>query len=203
MLKYYVPTMDGVSVVLAESGAEPLGGVWCGNSPELNALSTNQITMDAGVCRTATLEEMEARNTPNKYKRVLSEPDHIAKTSGVWQLLTEEERAAVDAAEAEAAAEAAEQAAEQAAAEEAAKQLAKSPALKRVENAFLSLCELLSGSKDKLGFADLSGRIEALLATDQNTAVVLSLRLLAIDAEGKREGGLQWWDDIAWHTDIV
>ena len=93
--------------------------------------------------------------------------------------------------------------AEQAAAAEAARQAAKPVKLKAVENAFLDLCNTLAGSYDKLDFATINQTLEAMMETDANTATVLSLRLLAIDAEAKREGGLNWWDDCALHTEIL
>lgn len=85
---------------------------------------------------------------------------------------------------------------------EADRQAAKPVALKAIENQFLAICEQLSGSRAKMGFAELQECIESLMATNQNAAVVLSLRLLTIDAAGKREGGLAWWDDIAWHPEV-
>jgi hypothetical protein len=82
------------------------------------------------------------------------------------------------------------------------RQFNKSIELKTVENKFLLLCEQLCGSKTKLGFDILENKITELLATDPNTAIMLSVRLLSLDAEGKREGGLVWWNDIHWHNDL-
>ena len=78
---------------------------------------------------------------------------------------------------------------------------AKSAALKNAENNFLSLCDLLTSSTShtKLGFTELYAIIELL---PQEQQVVIGVKLLAVDAEAKREGGLKWWDDCVWHTDI-
>ncbi len=94
--------------------------------------------------------------------------------------MTAEQKAAVDAAK------------------EAAWQAAKPAALKAAENNFLSLCDLLTSSTShtKLGFAEINSII-ALLPQEQQ--VVIGIKLLAIDAEAKREGGLQWWDGCVWH----
>ena len=97
-----------------------------------------------------------------------------------------------------------EQAAQEAAriAAEQARQDAKSLTLKTVENTFLLMCDQLTGvtTHTKLGFDQINAVISGL--TDQNQAVMLSLKLLEIDAEAKREGGLLWWDTCTWHSDI-
>ena len=85
---------------------------------------------------------------------------------------------------------------------EQCRQVSKSIELKTAENQFLLVCQQLTGSKANLGFADLEARVTALMASDPQTATALSLRLLTLDAAGKREGGLRWWDDIAWHSEI-
>lgn len=121
MLKFYVPSMNGVDVVLAESGMEPMGGVWSGNFTELSSFDAVEITMDAGVCRKATNEEVNARMMAVKYKEVLAEPDLKAKTSGIWRVFTQEQIDAINAAEAKAEAKA--QADTEAAQEEAQKNL--------------------------------------------------------------------------------
>ena len=54
-----------------------------------------------------------------------------------------------------------------------------------------------------LGFDAITEILNNLLVTDPNTAVVLSLKMLGLDAEGKREGGNLYWDDIIFHEDIV
>ena len=83
---------------------------------------------------------------------------------------------------------------------EAARQAAKSDALKAVENNFYTLCAAL-GLAGKPTFAEINAALTAMQSSDPDTAVVLSLKLLAIDAEGKREGGLEWWDDAATHAE--
>ena len=87
----------------------------------------------------------------------------------------------------------------EAVAKEIARQEAKPLKLKVVENKFLSICDQLTGSNThaKLGFDELNaiaGQIQ-----DANTKVGVAIQLLAIYAEAKREGGLKWWDDCAWH----
>ena len=86
---------------------------------------------------------------------------------------------------------------------EANRQNDKPLELKKAENAFLDICELLTGKKDKLGFGELEAIINNLMTTNQNQAVVLSIKLLSIDAQGKRSGGLTWWDDCIYHNDIT
>ena len=75
--------------------------------------------------------------------------------------------------------------------------------LKVVENKFIDYCEQLTTVKEKASFDALNSVITAMLSTDPNTATILSLNLLAIDAEAKREGGLEWWDTCEWHDDII
>ena len=82
------------------------------------------------------------------------------------------------------------------------KQHLKQLSLKTVENNFLAVCDILtqSSSHAKLGFAQLNAILDAW--PDPTQKIDLSLKLLAIDAEAKREGGLEWWDDCFWHDDI-
>ena len=79
----------------------------------------------------------------------------------------------------------------------------KSLELKTAENNYLLICEQLTGNKNKLGSAELDSILMQLMTTNQNTAILLTLKLLEVDALGKREGGLKWWDNIEWHQDIV
>jgi hypothetical protein len=106
--------------------------------------------------------------------------------------VTEAESAIMDAVEAQAAADA-----------EAARQAAKPEALKTAENNFFGLCHAIFGDYQKRGFAELQAALDAILTTDPNTATVLSIKLLAIDAECKREGGLLWFDDAAIHPELM
>ncbi len=85
---------------------------------------------------------------------------------------------------------------------EAIRQLEKPLQLKIYENQYLGICQQLGGT-GKLGFDELQAKITALMAQDKDTAVMLTLQLLTLDAAGKREGGLKWWDDIAYHAEIV
>ena len=111
--------------------------------------------------------------------------------TGTWQIvdrLTSEIEAEAAAAQAQA---------------EIDRQAAKSDALKHTETAYLTVCQQLTGSRAKLGFAELEAIIGQLMATDKETAVALTLKLLTLDAAGKREGGLQWWDDIYDHAGVT
>jgi len=72
--------------------------------------------------------------------------------------------------------------------------------LKAVENSFYDLCFQIFGDYEKRGFDELETRLLQLLTVDHDTAILLSVRLLAIDSNGKREGGLQWWDDAERHV---
>lgn len=82
-------------------------------------------------------------------------------------------------------------------------QATKPDKLKAAENKFFDLCLAIFGDRTKRGFDELNTAIEALTATDPNTATALAIRLLAVDAECKREGGNQWWDTAAYHEEIV
>jgi hypothetical protein len=90
----------------------------------------------------------------------------------------------------------------QAVTNEVQRQLDKPLQLKIYENQYLGICQQLGGV-GKLGFDELQAKITALMAQDKDTAVMLTLQLLTLDAAGKREGGLKWWDDIAYHAEIV
>ena len=69
-----------------------------------------------------------------------------------------------------------------------------------LQNRYLQMCDQLTGGTAhvKLGFAELEAVIKGLMATDPQTAMVLSVELLTLDAALKREGGLQWWDNCVW-----
>ena len=96
-----------------------------------------------------------------------------------------------------------EQAEQQAIIDEQNRQASKSLELKKAENNFLLVCEQITGSKNKLGFDELEAIIGNLMTSSPELAVPLTLKLLTIDATGKRAGGLLWWDDIVWHEEIV
>jgi len=107
-----------------------------------------------------------------------------------------------EATEAEMAARAANVAAKAQTAATAA-QLAKPLPLRIAENKFLGLCDQLTGSTNhtKLSF----GQIEAIgdAITDEATRIGVAIKLLALDAELKREGGNNWWDDCEWHPELI
>lgn len=80
---------------------------------------------------------------------------------------------------------------------EQARQDAKPLALKSTENEFFDLCEQL-GFTGKPGFDELSDAIATLQATDPMAAISLSIKLLSIDAAGKRYSAT-WWDSAQKH----
>jgi len=86
---------------------------------------------------------------------------------------------------------------------EAERQARKPLVLKTVENKFLAMCDQLTGTTThtKLGFDQINAIIEAI--PDESTKLQAGVKLLAIDAEAKCEGGLMWWDDCKWHEEIV
>jgi len=106
------------------------------------------------------------------------------------RLVTREEVDARAAADAEAAAQA-----------EIDRQAAKPRALRKAENAFFELTYAIYGNMDKRGFDVLGATLDAIAANPETAmqAIVLSLRLLAVDAQAKREGGNHWWDDAIYH----
>lgn len=68
-----------------------------------------------------------------------------------------------------------------------------------LQNEYMTMCGQLTGQAPcKLGFAELQAIIEGMMATDPNTAVALSLKLLTLNAALVREGGLKWWDACEW-----
>lgn len=81
-------------------------------------------------------------------------------------------------------------------------QLQKSLVLRESENAFLDMCDALSGgtSHQKLDFDTLNIIINSI--PDPDTKFTAALNLLAIDSKLKREGGLLWWDTCEWHPEI-
>jgi len=205
-MRYAIKSEIGAQIVEGEMDMLTLaeiGGVY----PVLESFwSLPEVAMDIidGQLVKRTDEDIHWRTLPAKYKvndggtwremtteekRIIDLPDEdktIDPTSVIgWRELTVEEKAERDAEK------------------ERVRQAAKSLALKTVENNFLLFCEILTGSKDKLGFAQLEAILNAMLVTDPNNAIVLSVRLLAIDAEGKREGGNIWWDDVCWHPELV
>jgi hypothetical protein len=82
-----------------------------------------------------------------------------------------------------------------------AQQATKPVELKQCENNFLLLCEQLFGAKEKTGFTEIQDKLTAMLSTDPQTAMVLSLKLLSIDAQGKRFDQ-KWWDSCMWNADV-
>ena len=85
---------------------------------------------------------------------------------------------------------------------EAERQSRKSEAAKDAENNFLLVCGSLTGSMDKLGFGDLRLLIADIKTTNFQAAADLSMSLLSIDSELKRECGEKWWDDCVWHPEM-
>lgn len=138
---------------------------------ELRSYPASHIKIVGGKIVEKTTAEKAFADLAIKYKK---------QVENVWVEMSAEEKAAVDVAE------------------EAARQAAKSTTLKNAENNFLSLCDLLTSSTNhvKLGFAEINALIDSL---PQEQQVIIGIKLLAVDAEAKREGGLKWWDDCTWH----
>lgn len=83
------------------------------------------------------------------------------------------------------------------------KQSRKSKELKSLENAFILLCEQITGKKEKASMEVLQSTVETLGESDPMLAIRLSLKLLAVDSALKREGGNLWWDTCAFHSEEV
>jgi hypothetical protein len=181
-MKVYVPSDIGIQLVdsvwpLPEGST----GVLSNMVPEgFDASKPQHYKFVDGVIVEKTEQEKASvdvlLNVPAKYRK---------QVDGYWVEMTVEEKAAVDAAE------------------ERERQDAKPLALKIVENKFLSMCDMLTGgtSHAKLGFSDIQMAIDQI--ADPATKMMISVQLLAIDAEAKREGGNLWWDDCTWHADIM
>jgi hypothetical protein len=90
-------------------------------------------------------------------------------------------------------------------AEQKAQELAINGERWAYENEYLTMCDQLTGgtSKTKLGFAELQTIITAMQATDPQTAMVLALKLLTLNAALVRTGGVMWWDDCKWHPEVA
>lgn len=73
--------------------------------------------------------------------------------------------------------------------------LTATPELTQVYISFFALCDVLGFTNSTPGFADLRAKLYSMKETDPLGAMLMSIDLLAIDAEGKRLGGLQWWDN--------
>lgn len=79
------------------------------------------------------------------------------------------------------------------------RQASKSLELKEIENSFVLYYQSL-GFQDKPGFDEIDVVLNSM--TNELQAVKLALAGLSIDAKGKRINTL-WWDDCAWHPEIV
>lgn len=184
----YAINRDGC--VAFESGETPfpVGSAWPVSETFIST-PLDQLKIVAGVLELKTEEELRIQLLPAKYR---TDGGLDADGNRIWIEKTPEEKAQADADE-EA----------QKKAEEQARQDAKPLALKAVENKFLAMCDQLTGtaSHTKLGFGDIQIAIDAI--PDPATKMMVSVQLLAIDAEAKREGGNLWWDDCTWHADIM
>jgi hypothetical protein len=167
------------------------GAVQCVGTP------AQYLKMTDGAVVKMTDAEKAFVDLPAKYKKTVegvlvemtAEEKHMVDVPAMYKNpdgteMTDEQKAAVDAAE------------------EVARQAAKSAALKNAENNFLSLCDVLTAATNhaKLSFAELNAIIAAMPLEQQ---LVIGVKLLAVDAEAKREGGLLWWDDCTWHPVII
>jgi len=82
-------------------------------------------------------------------------------------------------------------------------QAVKTTTLKLAENKFMDVCESIIGQKVKLGFDEIQEIIEPMQTNNPEMFMGLSIKLLAIDSELKREGGVKWWDDCIYHPEVV
>ena len=88
-------------------------------------------------------------------------------------------------------------------AEQYAADLAANGTRYALQNQYMALCGQLTGQAPcKLGFAELQAIVEGMMATDPNTAMGLSVRLLTLNAALVREGGVQWWDNCVFTEGI-
>lgn len=95
---------------------------------------------------------------------------------------------------------------------EAARQAAKPLERKQTENQYFQLCtQVLALAGDpratntvppRLSFQELTAMLEIGQQTNPTAAVVLSVRLLSVNALLQRYS-LLWWETAAWHPDIV
>lgn len=71
------------------------------------------------------------------------------------------------------------------------------------ENAYLSMCDQLTGSTThaKLGFAELEAIIVAI--PDAELSKTLALQLLKLNSALVYHGGTRWWDTCVWHPEIT
>jgi hypothetical protein len=119
---------------------------------------------------------------------------YLKKVNGAWVLMDESERLAVDYAEA------------------VAQQTAKPAIVKQGENEFFNLSiAVLQAVGDeratnmppvKLGLEELNSLIESVAATNFQVSVTLALKLLAVNSALVRYEIL-WWDNAAYHPEIV
>jgi hypothetical protein len=181
--RYAIETQDGV-VIRRGNTPFPEGAVHPApldyNPPRYYKIVDGQVIEKSE-------EEKRIVDLPAKYR----EYNEVLKQ---WEELTAEEKAAVDAAEAQAIID-----------EEAATQAAKSPELKRVENEFLLFCDQITGTTThtKLGFPELKmilGQIKENNLQQFNDA---RDALLLIQEQAIREGGTRWWDTCTWHAEVV
>ena len=72
-------------------------------------------------------------------------------------------------------------------------------------NAFLSLCDTLTGSTShaKLDDAQAEAALLALAAIDQTLAAAMSDKLILARMKGIQHYGADWFDDVEWHPEVA
>ena len=83
------------------------------------------------------------------------------------------------------------------------KQDTKPLVVKQAENKFILICEALTGVRTKAPMETLTALVEQMQETDPMGAITISLKLLALDSQLKRESGNLWWDTCVWHSEII
>jgi len=166
----------------------PAGSVWPIPAEYLST-TMDQLKIVSGTVVLKSEEELRIQLLPEKYR---TNGGLDADGNQVWVEKTQEEKDAIDQEEANAVINA-----------ELQRQANKSITLKTLENQFLTMCDLLTNttSHAKLGFDELQSIV--LSIPDAGLKIETGLKLLTLDAALKREGGLKWWDDCVWHSEIV
>lgn len=82
-------------------------------------------------------------------------------------------------------------------------QAVKPLALKQSENKFMDACEEITGQKVKLGFDELEAIIAPLQTNNPSLFMGLSIKMMAINQELIRAGGVKWWDTCVYHPEVV
>ena len=170
----------------------PQGAVWPVDEKIVRSYNQQNLKIVDGKLIPKTKEEIRIMNQPAKYRK-----DGGLDKDGnrIWIELTEQEMTTADKQEDD-------DFKQQQVNEEISFQNDKPYELKQAENNFLTMCDLLTNTKEhkKITLSETYTLIDKL----ENLEVKLTtaIKLLAIDAEGKREGGELWWNTCKWHEEI-